>query len=164
METNKKIIRAVTVDQSLGFIEPLIEELKDKYEIQVLSSEGENIERICKQYNVKGFAINMYRRISLLKDLKSLLKLICVFNKEKPSMVHSMTPKAGMLCMLAAWITRVPRRVHTFTGLIWPTSRGLSRRILMFTDWITCACATHIIPEGKGVMTDLQNSITIVII
>ena len=75
-------------------------------------------------------------------------------------MVHSMTPKAGLLCMLAAWLTRVPKRVHTFTGLVWPTSTGFKRKILMLTDWITCACATHVIPEGKGVMEDLQNYIT----
>ena len=75
-------------------------------------------------------------------------------------MVHSMTPKAGLLCMLAAWLTRVPRRVHTFTGLVWPTATGLSRRILMFTDWVTCTCATHVIPEGQGVLNDLQQHIT----
>ncbi len=73
-------------------------------------------------------------------------------------MVHSMTPKAGMLCMLAAWITRVPVRVHTFTGLVFPTSTGLKRKILMLTDSITCACATHIIPEGEGVKNDLVNN------
>lgn len=75
-------------------------------------------------------------------------------------MVHSMTPKAGLLCMLAAWVARVPRRVHTFTGLVWPTASGLSRRILMVTDWLTCACATHVIPEGQGVLNDLQRHIT----
>ena len=94
------------------------------------------------------------------KDLKSLFQLIKVFRKERPDMVHSMTPKAGLLCMLAAWITRVPKRVHTFTGLVWPTAFGLSRKILMFTDWITCACASHVIPEGQGVMSDLQQHIT----
>jgi glycosyltransferase involved in cell wall biosynthesis len=71
-----------------------------------------------------------------------------------------MTPKAGMLCMVAAWLCRVPRRVHTFTGLVWPTATGVKRRILMATDWLTCACATHVIPEGRGVMNDLQNHIT----
>ena len=75
-------------------------------------------------------------------------------------MVHSMTPKAGLLCMLAAWLVKVPYRLHTFTGLVWPTTTGVKRRILMFTDWVTCACATHIIPEGKGVMNDLQNHVT----
>ena len=72
-----------------------------------------------------------------------------------------MTPKAGMLCMVAGWLAGVPVRVHTFTGLVFPSSTGLKRRILMFTDWLTCACATHIIPEGEGVKNDLlNNSIT----
>jgi hypothetical protein len=92
------------------------------------------------------------------KDLKSLFALMRVFQKERPIMVHSMTPKAGMLCMLAAWLTRVPVRVHTFTGLVFPTSTGVKRKILMATDWITCACATHIIPEGEGVKNDLLNN------
>jgi glycosyltransferase involved in cell wall biosynthesis len=102
----------------------------------------------------------MERHIAIVKDIKSLFALIKAFRKEKPYMVHSMTPKAGMLCMLAAWICRVPRRVHTFTGLVWPTATGVKRRILMATDWLTCSCATHVIPEGKGVMDDLQKHIT----
>ena len=73
-------------------------------------------------------------------------------------MVHSMTPKAGLLCMLAAWLARVPVRVHTFTGLIFPTSTGFKKMVLMLTDRITCACATNIIPEGEGVKNDLINN------
>ena len=69
-----------------------------------------------------------------------------------------MTPKAGMICMVAAWLARIPVRIHTFTGLVFPTSKGLKRRILMFTDWLTCACATHVIPEGEGVKADLINN------
>mgnify|MGYP002508011701 CR=1 FL=1 len=156
----RKIIRAVTVDQSLGFVEPLLDSLLIKYEVQLLSSPGEKIVSLSNQYNIKRHCINIERHISLINDVKSLFRIIKVFRKEKPYMVHSMTPKAGMLCMLAAWITRVPLRVHTFTGLVWPTSTGLKRRILMATDWLTCACATHIIPEGRGVMNDLQSHIT----
>ena len=155
--TKKKIIRAVTVPQSHGFVEPMLPFLKQQYEVQLLSSSGENLDEICKIHHVVGHRVEMYRRMSPLKDVKSLWQLIKVFRKEKPCMVHSMTPKAGLLCMVAAWITQVPRRIHTFTGLVWPTASGVSRRILMFTDWITCACATHIIPEGQGVLDDLKN-------
>ena len=160
MSTPKKIIRAVTVSSSIGFFEPIVKDLQEKgYEIVSLSSPGKEL--VClREMGVKTLEIPMERRISLFKDLKSLIKLIGVFRKEKPQMVHSMTPKAGMLCMLAGFLTRVPRRVHTFTGLVWPTSTGLKRRILMATDWLTCACATHVIPEGKGVMNDLQHHIT----
>lgn len=155
-----KIIRAVTISSSIGFFEPIVKDLQEKgYEIVSLSSPGEELVRL-REMGVKTIEVPMERRISLFKDLKSLIKLIGVFRKEKPYMVHSMTPKAGMLCMLAGFLTRVPRRVHTFTGLVWPTSKGLKRRILMATDWLTCACATHVIPEGKGVMNDLQNHIT----
>lgn len=99
----------------------------------------------------------MERHISPLSDLLSLVRLIGVFRKERPWVVHSMTPKAGLLCMVAAWLTRVPVRVHTFTGLVWPTATGLKRKILMMTDWLTCACATHVTPEGQGVLNDLKN-------
>lgn len=155
-----KIIRAVTASVSVGLFEPIVKDLQERgYEIVSVSSPGESLIRL-REKGVRTIEVPMERHISLFKDLKSLMQLISVFRKEKPFMVHSMTPKAGMLCMLAAWLTRVPRRVHTFTGLIWPTATGLKRKILMVTDWLTCACATHIIPEGKGVMNDLQSHIT----
>lgn len=125
-----------------------------------VSSPGKELERLQEVDGYHCVAVPMERRMAPLKDVKSLWKLIKVFRKERPYVVHSMMPKAGLICMLAAWFMRVPRRVHTFTGLVWPTAAGLSRRILMFTDWLTCACATHVISEGKGVMDDLQRHIT----
>lgn len=160
MNNKKKIIRAVTIDKSLGFVEPMIPLLSKKYDIQLLSSPGEKIDSLCGDFKLKGHRVYMYRRLSPFKDLKSLWQLIRIFKREKPYIVHSMTPKAGLLCMLAAWTTRVPIRIHTFTGLVWPTSSGVIRKILMFTDWITCKCATHVIPEGQGVLDDLKKSIT----
>ena len=72
-------------------------------------------------------------------------------------MVHSITPKAGLLSMMAAWVTRVPVRLHTFTGLVFPTATGFKQKILIFTDRLTCSCATHLVPEGEGVKNDLIN-------
>lgn len=155
-----KLIRSSTVPTSLtSFLNGVFEVLMSNYELLLVSSPGKELDELHNKYGVKTIGVSMQRRFSPLKDFISLWKLILVFHKEKPYMVHSMTPKAGLLCMLAAWITRVPRRVHTFTGLVWPTATGLTRKILMATDWLTCACATHIIPEGKGVMNDLQQHI-----
>ena len=157
---SKKIIRAVTVSMSVDFFSPMVKDLQQQgYEVVSVSSPGPELENL-RALGVKVLEVPMERHISLSKDLKSLLQLIKVFRKERPYMVHSMTPKAGLLCMLAAWLTRVPRRIHTFTGLVWPTATGLSRKVLMLTDWLTCACATHVIPEGEGVMHDLQQHIT----
>ena len=153
---NIKIIRATTVPQSLnGFCKGILKELSEKYEVVALSSPGEDLDIVGEREGVRTIAVPMERHISLFKDLKTLVKMVAVFRREKPTMIHSMTPKAGMICMLAGWLTRVPVRVHTFTGLVWPTSTGLKRKILMLTDRITCACATHIIPEGEGVKGDL---------
>lgn len=154
----KKIIRATTVPQSLSFFEGTMPELIKDYDVQLLSSPGEQLDFMGKKYGVKTHAIEMYRRLSPLKDLKSLRQLVKFFHNEKPYMVHSMTPKAGLLCMMAAWLTKVPVRVHTFTGLVWPTEHGWKRKLLIFTDKITCACASHVIPEGEGVKNDLLNN------
>lgn len=153
-----KIIRACTVSLSFIFLESLLAKLQKKYEVILLSSPGPELDEMERKYGVQGKRVPMERHISLIHDAVSLWHLIRTFIKERPTMVHSMTPKAGLLCMIAAWLTRVPVRVHTFTGLVFPTATGLKRKILMLTDAITCACATHVIPEGKGVMMDLQNN------
>lgn len=158
----KKIIRSTTIPASLNtFCNGVLHELSEKYEVIGLSSPGEELQIIAEREGVRVIEVPMERHISLWNDFKSLLKLIRVFRVERPEMVHSMTPKAGMLCMLAAWLVRVPVRIHTFTGLVWPTETGFKRKLLMFTDKITCFCATHIIPEGEGVKNDLlSNGIT----
>lgn len=154
-----KIIRATTIPESLNtFCEGILNELSQNYEVIGLSSPGDALEEVANREAVKTIAVPMERHISLWKDFKALIKMIAVFRKEKPTMVHSMTPKAGLLCMVAGWLTKVPVRVHTFTGLVFPTTTGLKRRILMITDRLTCACATHVIPEGEGVKNDLLNN------
>ncbi len=154
----KKIIRAVTVDKSCGFFREVMMKMRDMgHEMVAVSSPGPNLTELWEKDGLRTIEVPMQRHISPFKDLVSLFRLIRVFRKEKPDVVHSMTPKAGLLCMTAAWITRVPVRIHTFTGLVWPTATGMSRRILKLTDKITCACATHVIPEGQGVLNDLKN-------
>lgn len=152
----KKIIRITTVPSTLDvFCDGLLAALSERYEVIALSSPDPELETVGKREGVRTIAVPMERHISLKRDVVALWRLVKVFRKERPTMVHSMTPKAGLLSMIAGWLARVPVRVHTFTGLVFPTSTGLTRRILMLTDAITCACATHVIPEGEGVKNDL---------
>jgi glycosyltransferase involved in cell wall biosynthesis len=151
-----KIIRSATVPQSLdSFCNGVLKELSQEYEVVAVSSPGEALDKVSRREGVRTIAVPMERHISLKNDLRSLWQMCRVMRRERPDLVHSMTPKAGLICMMAAWLARVPKRVHMFTGLVWPTSTGLKRRILMATDWLTCACATHVIPEGEGVKHDL---------
>lgn len=154
-----KIIRCATIGLSLNiFCKGILQDLKDQgYEVVAVSSPDEDLKQVAAREDVRTIGVEMERKISLFKDMKALWALYRVFRAEKPDMVHSMTPKAGLLCMMAAWMARVPYRIHTFTGLIWPTTSGIKRKILMMTDRITCACATHVIPESLGVLDDLKN-------
>ena len=154
-----KIIRCATIGLSLNiFCKGILQDLKDQgYEVVAVSSPDEDLKQVAAREDVRTIGVEMERKISLVKDMKALWTLYRVFRAEKPDMVHSMTPKAGLLCMMAAWMARVPYRIHTFTGLIWPTTSGIKRKILMMTDRITCACATHVIPESLGVLDDLKN-------
>lgn len=151
----KKIIRTATVPLSLRtFCLDLFDELRGRYQLLAVSSPGADLD-IVEQRGTPVRAVKMERRISVVSDLRSLVALVRLFRKERPDMVHSITPKAGLLSMVAAWIARVPVRLHSFTGLVSPTATGLQRLVLTATDRLTCACATHIHAEGEGVRADL---------
>lgn len=152
----KKVLRITTVPVSLKLLlEGQLNMLNRDYEVVAVSSPGKELEEVGKREGVRTEAVCMERRIALVQDFKSLIDLIRLIRKEKPWMVHTMTPKAGLLGMLAAWICKVPVRMHTFTGLVFPSTVGLKKQLLILTDRITCACATFVNPEGKGVKDDL---------
>lgn len=154
----KKLFRISTIPTSLEtLLKGQLKMLSEYYEVVAVSSPGEKMKVLEEREGVRTVSIPMERRISLVKDFISLLRLIVLFAKERPDIVHSITPKAGLLSMLAAWITRVPARMHTFTGLVFPTATGKMQKLLIAMDRLTCFCATHINPEGEGVKRDLVN-------
>ncbi|MBR4365387.1 MAG: glycosyltransferase family 4 protein [Bacteroidaceae bacterium] len=154
-----KIIRAATVPMSLNILlKGQLKMLSQHYDVLAVSSPGDDLQMVAAREGVRIEAVPMERHISPLKDLKALFNLIKLFRSERPWMVHSLTPKAGLLCMMAARISGVPIRVHTFTGLVFPYAKGIKRWLLMFTDRLTCACATVVNPEGEGVKRDLERA------
>lgn len=157
MKYKIKLFRISTIPNSLaGLLKGQLKMLNEQYEVVAVSSPGKAMEVLHEREGVRTIETPMERRISLVKDFISLLRMIRIFAKERPYMIHSITPKAGMISMLAGWITRVPIRIHTFTGLVFPTATGGKKKLLIAMDRLTCACATHIIPEGEGVKRDLM--------
>jgi len=151
-----KIIRTSTVAISLDILlKGQLEFLNNHFEVIAVSGQDKHLENVKKREKVKTIAIEMQRNISPLKDLKSLFQLYKLFKEEKPQIVHSITPKAGLLSMLAAKFAGVPVRIHMFTGLIFPTKTGFMQKLLIKMDKLLCWAATDIIPEGNGVKQDL---------
>lgn len=159
MNINPKLIRITTVPVSLAVLIRGQHRYMTQHGFEVVgvSSSGKALADVNKAEGIRTIAVDMNRRISPFKDIVSLWKLYRVLKKENPTIVHSITPKAGLLSMLAAKMARVPIRLHTFTGLIFPTSTGLTKKILITTDRILCWAATNVYPEGEGVKKDLIN-------
>lgn len=154
----KKIIRTATVGISLNYLlKGQLAFLKNNYEVLAVSGEDGFLSTVSEREKVKTIPVAIERNINIFKDLKSFWCLYVLFRKEKPLIVHSITPKAGLLSMSAAYIARVPIRIHTFTGLIFPTKSGFTKKLLILMDKILCLCATNIYPEGQGVRKDLIN-------
>lgn len=153
----KKVLRISTIPLSLDILlKGQLKMLAEHYEVVAVSSPGPELQKVAEREGVRTVELPMERRISLWKDLVALIRMIRLFRKEKPDMVHSLTPKAGLLSMLAGWICRVPVRMHLFTGLVFPSTTGWKQKLLILTDKLTCACATYVNPEGLGVKRDLE--------
>lgn len=153
-----KVIRTSTIPISLNkLLKGQLKFLSKEFEVIGLSSSGTDLDEVKDREGVKTIAVEMQRGMSPFKDIVSLVKLYLVFKKEKPQIVHSITPKAGLLCMLAAKFAGVPIRMHMFTGLLFPTMKGFSQKFFIKMDQLLCWAATNIYPEGNGVKQDLIN-------
>jgi len=153
----KKVIRTSTIAMSLDFLlKGQLAFLNQHFEVVAVSGEDDHLKTVQEREGVRTIPLQMQRAISPLKDLIALVQLYFLFKKEKPEIVHSITPKAGLLSMLAAKLAGVPVRIHTFTGLIFPSKKGFLQKVLVLMDRLLCICATHVYPEGQGVKKDLK--------
>jgi glycosyltransferase involved in cell wall biosynthesis len=151
-----KIIRTATVAITLNdLLKGQLAFLNQAHEIIAVSGEDHHLQAVRDREGVQAISVPMQRAIRPFHDLVSLYKLYRVLKKEKPTIVHSVSPKAGLLSMVAAYFAGVPIRMHMFTGLIFPTKTGLSHFLLLQMDRLLCLFATHIYPEGNGVRSDL---------
>lgn len=100
--------------------------------------------------SVEVHHIPFSRRVSLGTDLKSLLKLTALVRQVRPAVIHSITPKGGLLAMLAGFIARVPNRWHTFTGQVWATKQGFARSVLKAFDRLIVLLASKVFADSAS--------------
>lgn len=133
-----------------AFLSDQIDALSGSYQVcLVLNLEkGDSIPDLNPKVEV--VAAPIVRDISVLRDLHALLFLVALFSRRKLDAIHSVTPKAGLLAMLAGMLARVPVRIHTFTGQVWATRAGLSRMLLKSLDRLLATCATHVLVDSHS--------------
>lgn len=147
----KKLIRMTAHSVTLGLIKGQIGFLAKEMDIILVAKDVGNLKSLAEHEGVDYRDVNIRREISPINDLKSLYRLIRLFLKEHPDIVHANTPKGALLGLLAAWITRVPHRIYNVNGLRFETTTGNLRKLLIFMERLTCACATKVIPQSNGV-------------
>ncbi len=95
-------------------------------------------------------SVPLVRPIAVWADARALWVLYWRFRRGKVFAVHTVTPKAGLVGMLAVWLARVPLRVHSFTGQVWVTRRGVMRWLLKSTDKCIAAMAADVLVDSPS--------------
>ena len=150
-----KLFRHTTIDRSLELLQGQLKFLNQEFEVVAVANDSGALAEVAKREGIRTIGVPMRREISLAADCRSLVALYKLFRRERPYIVHSNTPKASLLSMIAAWAARVPHRIYLVTGLRFETTHGILRFILKTMERITCLCATKVIPEGDGVKATL---------
>jgi glycosyltransferase involved in cell wall biosynthesis len=138
-----------------AFLVNHLKTLSTQYEISVVTNTN-NLD-LLKPFGLRlnVMPIRIERSISPTRDVVALLRLYRLFRKYRFEAVHSVTPKAGLLTMMAAFLAGVPLRIHTFTGQIWATRTGVLRLLLKTADRLTALCATHVLVDSHSQRTFL---------
>ncbi|MCM4157101.1 glycosyltransferase family 4 protein [Gramella sp. AN32] len=146
-----KLVRITTIPLSLEkLLEGQLTYMNQYYEVIAVSAEPQRLKKYGKDNLVRTFWVNMTRAITPLEDVKSLMKLYNFLKLEKPLIVHTHTPKAGIVGMFASKLAGVPIRLHTVAGLPLLETSGFKRKILDFVEKKTYSLATKVFPNSFG--------------
>ncbi|MFI8383581.1 glycosyltransferase family 4 protein [Pseudomonas sp. NPDC079086] len=147
--TRKCLCFITTVPMAVSaFLRLHIERLADDYDVFVISNYG--AEPVPQDERVTYLSVPLAREISPFVDLQTLFQLVRLFRRHRFDSVHSVTPKAGLLGMLAARMAGVRVRVHWFTGQVWVTRTGLGRFVLKSADRLIAATASHLLADSPS--------------
>ena len=138
------------------FLKPIIFKLSENYNIHLACNFEDEILKINGINKIHKLPIG--RKISVFKDIVSLIKTYLFLKKNKFDAIHSITPKAGLISMIAGILSKTPIRIHTFTGQVWANKSGISREVLKQIDILISTCSTHILVDGKSQREFLINN------
>jgi glycosyltransferase involved in cell wall biosynthesis len=152
-----KLVRITTIPDSLNvLLRHQLRFMNGHLDVVAVSSPGAPLEELGKREGVRTKAITMTRSITPLRDLLSLWQLFLLMKKEKPDIVHTHTPKAGLLGMMAARAAGIPIRMHTVAGLPLLEKRGTKKILLEWMERLTAWCATAVYPNSHRLASKME--------
>lgn len=141
-----RVAHITTVPLSLLFLEGQASFMRGRgIELVAISSPGEDLDRYRDREGVSVYAVPMERRITPIKDLIALARLVVLLRDLHPDVVHAQTPKGGLLGILAATFVGVETRIYHMRGLPLTAATGFKRTLLAMTERVSCALATRVL-------------------
>lgn len=133
-----------------AFLQQPIRRLSEYYDVHVALNLnlGESLSGL--EDLVTILPVGIERKISPWRDFMALIRLVRLFHRYNFTVVHSVTPKAGLLAMIAAFLVGVDTRIHTFTGQVWATQGGARRWFLKNIDKLIGSFATDILVDSPS--------------
>jgi glycosyltransferase involved in cell wall biosynthesis len=154
----KKLVRITTVVESLdGLLTGQLKYMGQSYEVIGISSYDDRFKTLEHREGITMRAVKMTRRITPIQDLRAVYQLYKIFKQEKPFIVHTHTPKAGTVGMIAAKLADVPNRLHTIAGLPLLEAKGAKRLLLNTVEKLTYKCASLILPNSFALKEIILN-------
>ena len=127
-----------------------VETLATEYRVTVVTSGTRDDIHPALDARIGFVSIPFQRKPSIPDDFRALWQLWRLFRHDKFDVVHSIMPKSGLLAMIAARLSGVPVRLHTFTGQVWATRRGAARRALQWADRLMARSATRVLADSHS--------------
>lgn len=145
-----KLIRITTVPMALRYLLPGQPKYMQQqgFEVLLISADGPELPAVLANEGCPHIVVPLTRQITPFKDLACLWQLIKIFKKHKPDIVHTHTPKAGLIGMLAAKLAGVPIRIHTVAGMPLMVEKGAKYQLLKFIEKLTYWAANHVWPNS----------------
>jgi glycosyltransferase involved in cell wall biosynthesis len=157
-----RLLRITTVPVSLKLLlrGQLSYMKRHGFEVLAVSADGPEIKDLSNE-GISHIIVPMTRRITLFQDLLCVIKLVQIIRNFQPDIIHTHTPKAGLLGMLAGWLCRVKTRMHTVAGLPLMEAKGFKRWVLIGTERLTYACAHRVYPNSHGLYAYMTETLRI---
>ena len=151
---NKNILHVVNIYFVLPyFIGDQFKYFKEKgYSMNVVCSPSEYLSDYAQKQGFEYMESPINRNISIVQDFASIRNICKFVKKQKIDIVVGHTPKGGLLAMIAGWLMRVPIRIYVRHGLVYETSKGLKRFMLMSVDRLASFCSTKVVCVSPSVL------------
>ena len=146
-----KIAHVATLDMSVRFLllNQLLRLKAEGYEVHAVCRDGQWVEEV-EAFGIPVHIIPMRRELSPFKDLLALWNMVKLFKKEGFHIVHTHTPKAGLLGPVAAQLAGVPIVIHTVHGFLFHDNvPRLKRWFFMAVEKFTATFADYLFSQSS---------------